>query len=86
MEADGIERAYHRAHCASDAFLRVDQNEILLQVARYGARRANLLARCGIAVPAFAWERRELSRPWGNMNPRARWRILEQRGHCILAL
>jgi hypothetical protein len=86
MEANGVERAYHCAHRAGDAFLRVDQNEILIGVPRDGARRAHLLARRRIAVPTFAWERRELRSPRGNMNPGARRRILAQRSYRILAL
>jgi hypothetical protein len=86
METDGVEGAYHRAHCAGDAFLRVDQNEILLPVAGDCARWAHLLARRGITVPTLAREGREMSSPRGDVNPRTRWRFFEHRGYGIPAL
>jgi len=66
--------------------LGVDENEVLFRIAKDGARGAHLLAGRGIAVAAFARKRREIGDARGDVNPRARWRFFEQRGHRVTAL
>ena len=75
---DHIEWTDHRAHRAGDALRLVDEDDVMLGIAPDRPGRADLLARCRIAVATLVGERGARPGTGLDVDPSARRRLFER--------